>query len=668
MNDEKLPNERKIDDEKFSDDAKYTVENFPIKINLKMSSDKNLSGGDGNDFQYILSYLNNSSNKYAVGETDDKTQKFVFELIDDKEINKKTVEHTFNYIDGNNENVKSIYINNGLYSSAIAVKLIESDFYNLNDKILVLKVLGTKKYDKNGKIIDIIKLNEWNKRYYLEQYKNHKNLYPNLLLEYYFYGNNLINEKIDISKLVNIEYKNFYNNKYLSFNISKYYKSPSLKNMTIEELKIFILKTSAVILFFNSQNMFLNDVKYDNIGCDENNNLIIIDYEASHYKNFYKYKNNDLFEYPILELGGVLIPTFLKKKFFLLLKDKIEIIQKITKKRSEIIKQKSLLKETDIKDFIKEHGNIIYRNLTNNIVENIYVENVIKKKLLSDNIGIDKYNSLGLFQILLTIFFAPFENISPFIGEGNLKSLVFGYTIKNKKGKILSQSNPHIEIVRANLIFLFSAYDKLNDIFKLNELVNDFLEPFDETNSENVRICERLKKLFFDNVSETGLLAPEYDDIPPFDLVFKYLFNSLNYNELLNNKEMETKENIEDIIKINYNDVFLQLIKENIMENITEIIEEKTKEKKYIISNITDQDYDEWILKRIEIKTKTKYEDNNNTNNDILLIPPINTKYINYYENIVVKKDKQIIGGYSKNFENKYLKYKKKYFNLINDL
>jgi hypothetical protein len=679
---------------------------FPIKINLSISN-YNAFGGAKKDFNYITCYLNNNENKYLIGEADDK-KKYIFEF-ENNLLNKKEFNHEFKYQNETKKILKSSYINSGAFSTAIAIKLTEPFIEIISKEILVLKILGYNKH-KNS--------NMWNKRYYGEQYIPHKTEYGNLLLDIYFYGDDIINKYFDKNFLDDVEFKDFYNNKKLGFNITKFYKSLTLNNTEIKHLKIYVLKMLAVLFYFYKKNIFLNDLKYDNIGCDQNNNLVLIDYDERHYGNFYDYSNKKHI-HATLPTASIL-PIYLRKLIYSLIYKDIHKIKDIIKSREEFFdiintdkkkdqqfllnRQFNYLKNKEHKDFFdyyklekedeefeKLEKSIIEQdkleeeqiknktteeekienkimeedylkksfskfNYSSNIYENILVKLVLIKKMDMFKIRFDKYNCSGLFQILLTLFFSDYTSIYINNGEKNLKGLISGNTIKNKKGKILELNKNKTNEIENNIIWHL-YYHSLNDISKLNELVNDFLEPINPLDPENVRICERLKKLFFDNVSETGLLAPEFDDIPPFDLVFKYLYNSLNFDEIESQSEIfEEKTNENDIgeNKINYNKLFLKLIKENIRDDIE------------IDYTITDQEYDEWIFERIRTKLTTKYEDID-VNKGLLLIPPENSKYKEHYEKSFVFDgyEEKKVGGYNKNnFKKKYLKYKQKYQNL----
>lgn len=639
-----------------------------IKDLVDVTAYNSLLGGARSDSENILRYLNNSKNIYAKSFNSLNGKKYIFKLLEDKN-NKEFIYST---------NIKSKYIGAGFYSTAMAIKLKYTDDNDAVDKfrneILVLKVLGVKKNFDNGVKRSDKFFQDWNYRFY-KQYEKDKKTYGVLLANIYFYGDNVYNSdyfkelvREQITDQPKDTYHKFINDKKLCFNISKYYHSPKISNMTSDSIKQFILKMVSVIFYLSKKNTFINDFKYDNIACDNYNNFICIDYDVFNPITFYKFVD-DNGKYKYVNFGlATTIPVHVRKKIYSLFKNEVDIIKSIRATREKVFDNNEKnnlieeLKESLVK--LKKNINIMNffnkyddkTNKNNNLdkiflrislnslrIENLFVLNVINKNAGENyNLGMSKFDCLGIFQVLMTMFFAPFESIEPKNGGGGLKSIMFGHTIKNNVGMILELNKLIYQLESHNHIFWLSAFQTLNDIDKINKIVNEFLEPLYPDNPIIVKMCNDFRKLFFDNDSETGLLAPEYNDIPSFDLVFKYLVDVFNY---LDNKD--------------YNNLIIKLLRENIFSDID------------IDFNITSKTYNEWICERKHIKTTSNYaldEMNYEMNNEIDLIPT-NTKFHNYYYNLNKQNNDDISKiQYDKNesFKNKYLKYKNKYLNLKN--
>ena len=157
------------------------------------------------------------------------------------------------------------------------------------------------------------------------------------------------------------------------------------------------------------------------------------------------------------------------------------------------------------------------------------------------------------------------------------------------------------------------VYHWLNDGYSLNNVetirkfIYEFIEPLDDLNPD---YCNKLKYLIFDPETETGLLAPDYDDIPSYELIFSYL-NEINDNNsnIFNLYETYIKENIGDDI--------------NIEENTFQI----------------NNNYREWANERKRIKENS---DNVCENEESLIFPPVNTNFKNYFTR---KIDRQWVRG-----------------------
>lgn len=660
---------------------------FDLILSDVVENEKILSGGDREDKDHLLRYLNNYKNKYLKSVNSSDGNNYIFEVLQDDEKNRLIYKDNYDKIE---QPYTSKYIGAGFYSTAIAIKMIQPfDKKIIYPEILVFKSLGVKK-NKDEKFY-----RGWNDNFY-GNYKKDANEFGNLMLEIYFYGDNVINEKyleeVDVHNSNYNKYFNFLNDKKICFSISKYHYNQIY--LPLNYKKIFIIKISAILDYLSKKFAFINDFKNDNISCDiQNFNVKCIDIGNDTINHI---KINDNYVYKHISYGSA-IPTYIKKKFHSIIFDEISTIRSLTSIRSEFINyfqnsntnynnmdddiwiMGNILKRKNpnltfeeiqnakikYKDFFikynhkksKHNGNKLWykyrsKNILDNYAENIMTEFVITFYIKNTDIGLDKFNSYGLAEILIRNFFAPYTEISNGVeNEGSFKSFMFGYTIKNSNNQTIIMKKPDKkDIFKTNYIFWYSSYTNLNDINILKTFVHNFIEPL---NNEYANICNRLKMLIFDDDSETGLLAPDYEDIPSFDLVFKYLVDNLfSFNEQINLNDKTTQFNLfyqNFNNNKNYETLYQNLIRENIKSNINVIWNTELKTLK------------EWQNERKNAKLQKKYS------NHFTIYSPTNSQYV-IEEHPEIEFSQNKIEETKGDLKYKYLKYKQKYLKLKNQM
>lgn len=677
-----------------------------IKFDIIVSDEiiTDVIGGAREDRDIILKYLNNYKNKYLISTKTSDHNEYIFEVINDD----KNRSFYKDELTENNDPYTSTYIAAGLYSTAIAVKLIKPRNGTIQyPETLVFKLLGVKK-NKHPEYYE-----NWNNNFY-GNYKNDVREFGNLMLEIYFYGDNVINRNFDKENNdQNENYKKckeFLEKKKLCFNISKFHGYQM--NLSLNEKKIFIMKTISVINYLYELKYFINDFKNDNIACDQENlNLKCIDVDNDTINKFYI---NHQYIYKHLKLGTT-IPAYLKKIFYVYMHNEIFFVKQLISIRDDYINAKSLknnyvnpkkindeysliynllklkdpqMYEQDRSKFINKcseffdkynqngfnyhninrlFGTFMNKNLLSNYEENILMHNIIRFHIEKKdmNIGIDKFSCFGLAEVLIKLFFAPYGEIdykgNINNGPGTLRCFYYGGEIFNQVSRIRMESPEH-EIKNSNYIYWYSSFQNLNNIEIINKFVYEFLQPL---NPNYIDVCNKLKTILFDEISETGLLAPEYDDIPPFSIIFKDLAkNIFNSGEIIDLTGKTTKFNefYNDFNKNkNYKLFYQQLIEENIKLNAN------------IIWNEEDvRTLEDWQRERIIFKQMHKYH---HPFIDYLKTPskyslPKNSRYFaEYYEVMQILNEQQYeIEETKEKLKYKYLKYKQKYLKLKNQI
>lgn len=532
---------------------------FPIELS-KIEFIKNIINGGA--FTDSLRILNLIKDYFHYIKGNDKNNNDYY-FIKNDELNNKEY-----------ENIK--YISSGFYSTTIAINPINETAEIINGP-LVIKLLLIKEREE-----DFIR--DWNERYY-NIYNIYKEKYKNLIADCYFYGNNIYKNNELIKTVVNNE------NKQLVFNIFKYY-SQQLNNFN--EKKIALIKLSSVLLYFKNNNKFIFDLKYKNIAFDDKQNIILIDFSENlieNYKENSKYKINHSIDF------GPYKSAYLRKILYNFIKDDIKFIKDKTDEISDETKKKITIKINI--------SNIINNKIKDNINNNYELNNDKYNKYFTINNDIfklDKFNSFSICEILLHLFFKKlyYKEEEKKIHH-NINAFVYEKYIYNENDKKLQVNED--EIVKLKTA---TKFDSLNNVETIRKFIYEFIEPLDDVNQN---YCVKLKYLIFDPETETGLLAPDYDDIPSYELIFSYL-NEINDNNsnIFNLYETYIKENIGDDINI-----------ENTFQR--------------------NNNYREWANERKRIKEN---RDNVCENEESLIFPPVNTKFKNYFTR---KIDRQWVRG-----------------------
>ena len=491
---------------------KSECDNLVCEQTLKLYN-KSMKGGALEDQEKFKIYMKDITCGESIWSSDGFN--YTYEIITEQQYNNYSLEYN------------SYYIASGYNSTAIAIRC-QSNNEILNNKILVLKLSFVKiRGDKNS-YNEKKRIEEWNNRYYHQVYPKFKQNYGNLICDIYFYGDDITNNLVDVVNPLNVEqqvdqYKYMYDyNDYkrrVAFNISKYYNGKVYHD--IELNKKISIKFVSVLLYLTSKSVYITDLKLENL-CFENDNIICIDYDTNLFVN---YKGGDKYKYKIYESLKVAVgaPYYYNNFFYSMIND--NDLEYITNKKYNTKKYDN--------DVVK--NDIIYENLRlGKILKNKIKKHKHKVKenfiYTNLNINFEKINVLGLTEILLEIFFEPIyyeesydeKNRRYIYKKNRFVGFVLGNAIhfyRNEeyvKFKLNERFYPYKQSSRVTRI---SSIHNLSDRNLIAKFL-DFIEPLYEDYTD---YCNYLKQIIYDKESGTGLLSPEYDDIPTYEMVFQYL-------------------------------------------------------------------------------------------------------------------------------------------------
>jgi hypothetical protein len=575
-----------------------------IKFDIKMCTlgdiPRNLYGGAFGDDGIILYYISHLTNNHIISIDSPYKDKYHFIVSDS----------TYN------NNTKGLYIGNGYYSTVIAIECVyptDKHLINMQKEILVLKLLLVKKRK------DLHFFKNWNDRFY-SIYREDKLLYKNLIATCYYYGDNVLIQNSNLSSDMSeygIKVKSILEEKKLVFNIFKYYNS----TVTQVSIKIIIiLKLFALLYYLKCDNVYIYDFKWQNVGYDTHNNIVLFDYSDSLINKFFINKEYILWNQVILTLTT---PCYFRKLIYLKLNlNNPNTLKYINTEFERTVNEEPINTNVDINIMIKTNI-IIYKLLKQN--------NKIKDygKYYSINFDplCDKLNSFSAVNIILSLFFRKIDIGSLITKEDFYEYNDIRMTLNKKR---CDYQYPW------TMIDYICGFHNINDIRLLDIFVNQMLIPLEGIDSE---IIIGLKKLFFDSNTETGLFAPDYEDVPDYELILKYL------------KELTKKS-----------DPIFLLLKKLLDENIgTESVQSKQSEAyrlelnthfkiKYVGDDVLDElnirntkydklTYELWTRARQIEKLKNRPINRTEIN---LKLPPINSKFPQNIHDIDNSKPKWI--------------------------
>ena len=518
------------------------------------------------------------------------------------------------------------------------------------------------------KVTKIRKRDKYSHRTYDLLYNKSKYIFGNSLCDCYFYGYNLIPRFVQVNKDMTEEYK-LSKTEDITYGIYRFYNEQII---TLGEKINIIFKLVSFLIFLQMKGYWLYDFSIVNIKFDKIFGeliLVLIDFD---YKLFSKYKtvhNKETFIQIFDEITTS--PWFsccLKKQLAILLGllDDLfvkEIYEKADKMEEQIIKDKVYRDKDQVFRDKFYKFKLVYPLLMQRFREvtqpNIRIEGKHSYFLTKYPIYFDKFNYFTLIDLIIHLFF----KINGTHADGtsykyNFDQLLYGETIGVSKFK-LHKFTKAVERGTRSLIDHFRATQNLNDLrilkcllygtFERDVYINPVFEKNDDVDKE---LSDIINFLLFDNVSECGIFAPDYENIANLYLILKFiqnkfklgtnLFESHKHNLDLNigTDEILTTT-VEDYERL-FNDSFK-------ITNIGQDVIDFFIRNKILsgIPNINNLSYDKWSLLRL-VEQLLDRPDNRTIEN--LENPPKNsTLPQNYYIYIDESGKKQIVTKWKKN-------------------
>lgn len=546
------------------------INNSPIKQKLRLMENYapvniKTGGGGQDDSISIIKYLKNAryiearynEQEMTSWRASKRTDKpYIYKIItgtDDLTDDDKT---NFMQINKYHASTNSYYFANGYYSTAVIIKCISGEKYI--NKFLIIKYMLIKNNEKS--------IREWNKDPW-NIYKIFKKIFNNFITNIYFYGDDVINyataETFD-KEILEYDENKKKNKKRVAFTISEYC-SQEFNKIDPDILIEMVKKLVAVMVYFEYTKYYISDFKLANISFDKNHNWVCIDFDNNLFAKTYEKKTKKyIYHYPINITSDC--PCYLMTKFFDIIKDDMNYIENgknIFNKLTEDVKLNNIYNQNIRLD------NVISRFIESNDGSELIIQNNHKHYTSNLDLGFDKINSGSLAKILTDMFFKKFyyENDDGVKTLGDIRHFIRKKAIFKKKiNKDGSETyipfilNAHQEKY-VNLSKLSKIIYRKNicDEQLLKHLFYGFLEPLKE---EYIDYCEYIKLIIYDKQSKTGLLSPQYDNIPTFSMVFEYLSH-------YKNRSVFSSSNLFDecILLIKENLDINNIIMDNIFEN-----------------------------------------------------------------------------------------------------
>ena len=474
-------------------DTEYRKKEFPYEVSLTIKNEsKELKGGAGfNESHSILYFLNNL--QYGIIETNSiletKEEKYRFKVND--ELNKKI-------------GFGSKYISSGYFSSAIAInQIIDSDKETqLPPLVLKIKFIINKSEDQSQR---------YNTKSSL-LFRRLINKFSNCVPKCYFFGDKIIkknyepgiiNDEYECNKPAN--YDELFANKQLTFGIYKYYTQ---ELPTFDIKKYILLKVSIYLYHFRRSDFFVNDLKYDNIGYDDNYNIINIDYDGFTYGRF---KTGDKYIIWKIPIYIYMFSCDIKKRLYTLLKlgseETVAVIKKMVQDDTRIYSH--VHKDNEQHKYNNAVTKLLIDSLNGNYSDS-YASG-IERYLTDYNLKFEKFNAISIFDIILGIFFK----------EINVGKLLYW---KEMDGFKLNSINFNLGLVLSGYI---SSFQNINDIELLTRFIYKFIQPVDGIDKEYI---VKLKFLILDPITETGIMGTDFESVPPYELIAKK-FKDINKDD-----------------------------------------------------------------------------------------------------------------------------------------
>ena len=405
---------------------------FDDVSNIIETNNNNISTIEDESLFFELQISNINSNKFEM-----KNNVLLSIKNKDENLNKK-----------NNLENRSVKFNLKLFGGQnYSINKTIFDLISFNNKIIENIKNKINNYDKINKgyliQIDNINIIFENNKENETKFKELQNIYKNLVKNYNFF----INDVIDFCDIKNDEIKNKIQNQYLNNNNNSF--SLNLSNTLINLNKENLIKPDIIKAIEFISYIIINDKKIINIKINKLINSQIIN--QCFFDCEYYYKNK---KYPIqLKLNDLI--EYSKNNFKIKSSEKIILIQNFLNDFENI---KNIF-ENNLNEKI-----IYFQDLLENILNNIFFYDDLFFKIfkINDLINLDS-DKLNIETIN---YFFELDNY--FMNNNYFNNSIFDTLINNKKLKI--NFDKKIENNKFNIIINYSEKN-VNNILDLNELL-----------------------------------------------------------------------------------------------------------------------------------------------------------------------------------------------------
>ena len=522
-----------------------------------------LYGGGTGDELIILSLLNNKTNNNAYIRYPN-SNKFLHMQIPIGDLLEKTLKK--DKFNPKNTNT-SVYVANGLYSTAVAYrtiskfKLLKNDNiehipYTSEDEILIVKMTILKQ--KGKELFD-----EWRDGFNI-YYSRFKILCGNLIADLYFKGSNIEVNQVNLNDTPIIKDSN----RQIVFDIWKYYNGDISQ---YAQKLIYLVKSIGICIYaFYILERFIFDLKKDNVMPDNKQNLICIDVEYKLLPEIRKksYGHNNYIFYNNILTNSISYVSFKKQLFC-----KLKLYEQETEKwlydelaiHRDIINRPRIVLQKDNDDIA------LYTTITSQIFSKWVKQKISTDQQIEPEKGdpyyinyeplYEKVHVLFIYQLLIQLFYKDFSILN-LLRTDKLTS------IKDTPQTVLELFHTERIIGKNNMfqVTQILTFHNLNNIAILRQYMValkkvKFDLNVDISEQKQQLISEQLQQLIYWPEHEVGLLAPNFEDVPCYGLIFKTLGEIFGFNNFIT---ADMKKSGYSIETENIYSILQKLIHENI--------------------------------------------------------------------------------------------------------
>ena len=398
---------------------------------------------------------------------------------------------------------------------------------------------------------------EWSKGYYNDRYVKQRNTYGNAISKCYYYGLNINVSSENTNCCLNAKDKYIdlikNKNQKLIFDIFQYYKSNQDQTKYIKCL----LKAFAFLYHTTLLNNYIFDLKFDNVIFDDQGNIILIDFDEYLLKK-YKFNHKGKFInilWRFFRLSSF-ASCYLKKRILFLL----DAIKGDLHKRLE--EAKSVDPSGKKKTWEQYTINLLLNRIGYTKDLNMYGYYTTPDNVNSYDLQFDKGNVVGMAEIILQLFFQ--NSITK--GELYIRPFMIGSTSFNLDDPPLTfgeiQLNKidtkfHIFTTLENFFMTRTMFIQNTNNFKMLKGLVDNIERKKSLLPDIItdQIIDALKLLLFDPITGCGILACDYELIPSYPLIMKYLMSlNLKPGDLTQLDPKFEGFNIYELLKVSLNE------------------------------------------------------------------------------------------------------------------